>query len=84
MGYAKSKLALFRGKCRIGDVVSSLNEKWEAAALFNIANLRADYVKYQGKMISLDKRLTGMIGKTQNIKLQIQNLQDAGRAISIE
>jgi len=29
---AKRKLALLRGKCRIGDVVSSLNEKWEAAS----------------------------------------------------
>jgi prevent-host-death family protein len=29
---AKEKLAMLRGKCRIGDVVSSLNEKWEAAS----------------------------------------------------
>jgi prevent-host-death family protein len=29
---AREKLALLRGKCRIGDVVSSLNEKWEAAS----------------------------------------------------
>ena len=29
---AKDKLAVLRGKCRIGDVVSSLNEKWEAAS----------------------------------------------------
>jgi len=29
---AKEKLALLRVKCRIGDVVSSLNEKWEAAS----------------------------------------------------
>ena len=29
---AKKKLALLRGKCRIGDVVTSLNEKWEAAS----------------------------------------------------
>lgn len=27
---ATEKLALLREKCRIGDVVSSLNEKWEA------------------------------------------------------
>ena len=29
---AKKKLALLRGKYRIGDVVTSLNEKWEAAS----------------------------------------------------
>jgi prevent-host-death family protein len=29
---AKEKLALLRGKCRIGDVVSALGEKWEAAS----------------------------------------------------
>jgi len=29
---AKEKLALLRGKCRVGDVVSSLNEKWEASS----------------------------------------------------
>jgi len=29
---AREKLALLRGKCRIGDVVSSLNEKWEASS----------------------------------------------------
>ena len=29
---AKRKLAPLRGKCRIGDVVSSLNEKWEAVS----------------------------------------------------
>ncbi|MCX5818474.1 MAG: type II toxin-antitoxin system prevent-host-death family antitoxin [Deltaproteobacteria bacterium] len=29
---AKEKLAVLRGKCRIGDVVSSLNEKWEASS----------------------------------------------------
>jgi prevent-host-death family protein len=28
----KEKLARLRGKCTIGDVVSSLNEKWEAAS----------------------------------------------------
>lgn len=29
---AKEKLAVLRGKCRIGDVVSPLEEKWEAAS----------------------------------------------------
>ena len=29
---AREKLAVLRGQCRIGDVVSSLNEKWEAAS----------------------------------------------------
>ena len=29
---AKEKLTQLRVKCRIGDVVSSLNEKWEAAS----------------------------------------------------
>jgi len=29
---AKEMLAILRGKCRIGDVVSSLNEKWDAAS----------------------------------------------------
>jgi prevent-host-death family protein len=29
---AKEKLVALRGKCRIGDVVTSLDEKWEAAS----------------------------------------------------
>ncbi|MCX5820142.1 MAG: type II toxin-antitoxin system Phd/YefM family antitoxin [Deltaproteobacteria bacterium] len=29
---AREKLSVLRGKCRIGDVVSSLNEKWEASS----------------------------------------------------
>ena len=29
---AREQLALLRGKCRIGNVVSPLNEKWEAAS----------------------------------------------------
>ncbi|MEW6335025.1 MAG: type II toxin-antitoxin system prevent-host-death family antitoxin [Thermodesulfobacteriota bacterium] len=29
---AKERLSLLREKCRIGDVVSSLNVKWEAAS----------------------------------------------------
>ncbi|MBU0652164.1 MAG: type II toxin-antitoxin system prevent-host-death family antitoxin [Proteobacteria bacterium] len=29
---AREQLAQLRGKCRIGDIVSSLNEKWEAAS----------------------------------------------------
>ena len=29
---AREQLALLRGKCRIGDVVSPLREKWEAAS----------------------------------------------------
>jgi prevent-host-death family protein len=29
---AREKLAGLRGKCRVGDVVSSLKEKWEASS----------------------------------------------------